>query len=385
MLVTKREQVRSTGREVFKLRNFRIIRMGSLDFHYFFASQKKIVQGKISLQTKQFRLIPLFITSFCITFFLGFGMDSNGIRVDASQSHLGFSSSGEIISDSSEEENEGSEENDRKAKMADDKFLEDTEEKKWAILRAEELETNEEDKKKKLKVTAYRVKSNETLSEIASRHKVSIDSIAGSTGIDPEKPIYSGQILQIPNKQGLLYRFKKGDTLAKVADFYKVKIESILSENGNLDYDFINVGQKLFLPGAVIPEPKPKWVSPVASKLITSGYGWRTYPKKKYHKALDFRAHYEPVQAVRKGRVIYSGWMGGYGNMVVIQHDNDYKTLYAHNSKLYVKKGNYVQLGQKIARSGCTGYCFGPHVHFEMIHKGKNINPTKVLKGLRYK
>jgi murein DD-endopeptidase MepM/ murein hydrolase activator NlpD len=378
MLITKREQSKSLGKEIFKLKNFRLVRISFLDYHYFFANQKKIIQGQISFRTSQFRLIPLFLTSFTITFFLGFGMETTGIRIDASQANLESEAIEEVVTETNEEE-------DRKAKLGDDKFLDDTEEQKWAILRAEELELIDSEKKKKLTVTAYRVKSNETLSEIASRFKVSIDSIAGSSAINPEDPIRPGQVLQIPNKQGLLYKFKKGDTLAKVADFYKVKIESVLAENGNLDYDFIRVGQKMFLPGAVIPEPKPKWVSPAQSRLITSGYGWRTFPKKKYHKALDFRANYEPVKAARKGQVIFAGWMGGYGNMVVIQHDNEYKTLYAHNSKLFVKKGTYVQAGQTIARSGCTGYCFGPHIHFELIHKGNNINPTKVIKGLSYK
>lgn len=375
MLITKREQSNSFGKEVFKLMNFRLIRTSSLDYHYFFANRKKIVQGHINLRTNQFRLIPLFLTSFTITFFLGFGMETSSARMNSSIPNNG------IKNIAATEEND---ENDQNAKKGDEQFLLETEEKKWAILRAEELETSS-DRSKKLTVTSYRVLKNQTLSEIANKFKVSIDSIAGSSGISPDDTIHPGQILQIPNKQGLLYRFKKGDSLAKVADFYKVKIEDIVNENGNQDYDFIRIGQKLFLPGAVIPEPKPKWVSPARSRLITSGFGWRTFPKKKFHIALDFRANYENIVAARKGKVIYAGWMGGYGNAVVIQHDNEYKTLYAHNSKIYVKPGQYVQGGQRITRSGCTGYCFGPHLHFEVIHKGKNINPTKVLKGLGFK
>lgn len=377
MLVTQREQANRLGREVFQIGNFRVVRVSSLDYQYYFSHQTRTVQGHIDLRTKQFRLIPLFLTSFAITFVLGFSMDPTGSRIDASQAPKDTT---HIV---------GTEENgeeDKKAKRGDEKFLQDTEEKKWAILRADELDTaNNVDRSKKLTVASYRVQKNETLSEIATRFHVSIDSIAGSTGISPEDPIYPGQILQIPNKQGLLYRFKKGDSLAKIADFYKVRIEDIISENGNQDYDFVRVGQKLFLPGAVIPEPKPKWVSPAASRLITSGFGWRTFPQKKFHEALDFRSQYETVNSARKGRVIYAGWMGGYGNTVVIQHDDEYKTLYAHNSKIYVKPGDFVQAGQKISRSGCSGYCFGPHLHFEVIYKGKNINPTKVLKGLTYK
>lgn len=374
MLIQDKEKYKNKSKKVFEFKNFRIIRSLTGELHYTYTNQKKHIQGRITHPI--LRLVPLFTISFCITFFLGFGLDSLGLRVDASQASL---------SPTLPPQSQNEEEEDKKAKKADKKYLDETEDRKWAILRNQEIEVEETDKTKKLTVTTYRVKNNETLSEIAARFKVSVDSIAGSSGIDPERPIYPGQILQIPNKPGLLYKLKKGDTLAKVADFYKVKMEAIIAENGNLDYDFLPVGQKIFLPGAVIPEPTPKWVSPVASKVITSGYGWRDFPDKKYHKALDFRANYEPVYAARKGIVTFSGWMGGYGNMIVIQHDNDYKTLYAHNSKLLVKAGTQVQAGQKIAISGCTGYCFGPHLHFEVIHKGDNINPAKVIKGLKTK
>jgi murein DD-endopeptidase MepM/ murein hydrolase activator NlpD len=376
MLIPKKEQT-TFGREVFKTGYFRIIRTSSLDFHYFLSKQDKIIQGHIDLRKKKFRLIPLFLTSFLITFFLGFGIESTNANLNPP---LGKENATSALNT-----NEENDETDKQAKAGDERFLQDTEEKKRAILSATEIESSVEDKARKLKVISYRVGRNETLSEIANKFKVSIDSIAGSSSIHPDDVIFYGQILQIPNKQGLLYKFKKGDSLAKIADFYKVKIEDVVSENGNQDYDFVTVGQKLFLPGAVIPEPKPKWVSPVPSRIITSGFGWRKFPQKKFHEALDLKANYETVFAARKGQVIYAGWMGGYGNTVVILHDSDYKTLYAHNSKIFVKPGNYVQTGQKISRSGCTGYCFGPHVHFELIHKGKNINPTKVLKGLSTK
>ena len=85
--------------------------------------------------------------------------------------------------------------------------------------------------------------------------------------------------------------------------------------------------------------------------------------------AIDLRANYEPVYSARKGRVIYSGWMGGYGNVVMIQHDDSYQSLYAHNSRLYVRSGDYISGGKVISKSGCTGYCFGPHLHFEIIIK----------------
>jgi murein DD-endopeptidase MepM/ murein hydrolase activator NlpD len=77
--------------------------------------------------------------------------------------------------------------------------------------------------------------------------------------------------------------------------------------------------------------------------------------------------------------------MGAYGKTVVIQHHGGYKTLYAHNSRIYVRRGQKVKRGAVISKSGNTGYSFGPHVHFEISRYGRHLNPAKYFKGLRYK
>lgn len=353
----------SHGKEILRTANFTLIYLGKGNVHYSYLSKSRLFHGSLDLKRKRFKVIPLFVTTFLLTVFLGLGPDSSSAMIE---------------NDSVKEINEN-DEKDKQAKSGDENFLKRTEEQKLAILSAKEL--NVKETKKKLKLIQYKVKNGETLSGIATRFKVSMESIAGSSNIKMEDKLTSGQILNIPNKQGLLYKFKKGDTLAKIANYYKVGIEDIIEENKLKESDFFSVGQKLFLPGAVIPEVA-HWFSPVSSRLITSGFGWRSFPRHQFHDALDLRAMYEPVKAARSGRVIYSGWMGGYGNAVVIEHNEDMKTLYAHNSKLYVRQGEYITGGKTIAQSGCTGFCFGPHLHFEVIKNGKSINPGKFLKGL---
>ena len=144
------------------------------------------------------------------------------------------------------------------------------------------------------------------------------------------------------------------------------------------------VGQKIFLPGAEVPEPPPIWVAPVSSRVITSGFGWRNYPREQFHQAWDLKANYETVYAARSGKVTYSGWLGGYGNAIIIEHTKEIKTLYGHNSKLLVREGEYIQGGKPISRSGCTGYCFGPHLHFEVIRNGENIDPKHYFKPMGF-
>ncbi|MBM9588959.1 peptidoglycan DD-metalloendopeptidase family protein [Leptospira sp. 201903075] len=363
------------GKHVLRWGNVNVIQVSPGKYFYNLQSQSSVLHGTIDLNRKRYRILPLLASSFILAFFISIIVDKQTYEESLMEK--------EFLSMSTEvEENDVK---DKEAKLADAKYLQETEDKKMAILRSADLDALAENKNKKLKVTQYKVKKNETLSDIARRFKVSAESIAGSSGINPEVSILPGQILNIPNKHGLVYKLKKGDTLAKVADYYKVKIDDIYSENQLEDYDLFKSGQKVFLPGAVIPETGPVWRIPVVSKVITSGWGTRSYPQYKFHMALDLRANYESVYAARKGKVTYSGWMGGYGNAIILTHDDSYQTLYAHNSKLFVKEGDYVSAGKVISRSGCTGYCFGPHLHFEVIKDGKNVNPTKIIKGFSYK
>ncbi|WP_407658710.1 peptidoglycan DD-metalloendopeptidase family protein [Leptospira paudalimensis] len=363
------------GKHVLRWGNINVIQVSPGKYFYNLQSQSSVLHGTIDLNRKRYRILPLLGVSFLFAFLLSVIVNKQTYEESLMEK--------EFLSMSTEvEENDTK---DKEAKLADEKYLQETEDKKMAILRSAELDKLADNKNKKLKVTQYKVKRNESLSDIARRFKVSVESIAGSSGINPEVSLIAGQILNIPNKHGLMYKLKKGDTLAKVADYYKVKIDDIYAENQLEDYDLFKSGQKVFLPGAVIPDTGPVWRIPVSSKVITSGWGTRSYPQYKFHMALDLRANYESVYAARKGKVTYSGWMGGYGNAIILSHDDNYQTLYAHNSKLYVKEGDYVSAGKIISRSGCTGYCFGPHLHFEVIKDGKNINPTKLIKGFSYK
>jgi murein DD-endopeptidase MepM/ murein hydrolase activator NlpD len=86
-----------------------------------------------------------------------------------------------------------------------------------------------------------------------------------------------------------------------------------------------------------------------------------------------------PVVASASGRVTYAGWMDGYGFIVVIQHAGSLATAYAHNSSLVVSTGQTVSQGQQISAVGCTGHCYGPHVHFEVRVNGTPVDPMGYL------
>ena len=116
---------------------------------------------------------------------------------------------------------------------------------------------------------------------------------------------------------------------------------------------------------------------------ITSYFGWRTHPvfgTTKYHSGMDIGVDYgTPIYAADSGTVIYSGWLGGYGYAVMIDHGSGLVTLYGHNQALNVYEGQYVSKGTCIAYAGSTGYSTGPHCHFEVRLHGEVTEPLNYL------
>lgn len=120
-----------------------------------------------------------------------------------------------------------------------------------------------------------------------------------------------------------------------------------------------------------------------ASGEITSPFGYRTHPiwgTTIYHAGIDIGVDEGvPVHAADGGTIVWSGWMGGYGYAVVIDHGNGLSTLYGHNSELVVSEGEAVGKGQVIAYAGSTGNSTGPHVHFEVRVNGDPVDPMGYL------
>ncbi len=124
------------------------------------------------------------------------------------------------------------------------------------------------------------------------------------------------------------------------------------------------------------------FVFPVNGR-ITSGFGYRRHPilgTSRLHAGVDFGAPTgTTIYAADTGRVIYSGWYGGYGNTVIVDHGGGITTLYAHSSRLFVRVGQSVNQGQAIAAVGSTGLSTGPHLHFEVRQNGSPVNPMAYL------
>lgn len=137
-------------------------------------------------------------------------------------------------------------------------------------------------------------------------------------------------------------------------------------------------------PGAPAPDPNAggDLLWPANGPLV-SPYGYRTHPIFGYtrlHTGIDIGAGYgSPVWAAEDGRVTYVGGMSGYGNVVVLDHGGGLATTYNHLSSFSVSSGQSVTRGQTIGAVGCTGWCTGPHLHFEVRINGAPVNPMPYL------
>jgi murein DD-endopeptidase MepM/ murein hydrolase activator NlpD len=124
------------------------------------------------------------------------------------------------------------------------------------------------------------------------------------------------------------------------------------------------------------PAGAPHFIWPVSGP-ITSPFGmrWGTL-----HPGIDIGVPTgTPVHASAAGKVVWCGWMSGYGNLVMIDHGGGYATAYGHNSRVIVSCGQEVAQGQVVSYSGCTGFCTGPHVHFEIRINGTPVDPLGFL------
>jgi murein DD-endopeptidase MepM/ murein hydrolase activator NlpD len=125
--------------------------------------------------------------------------------------------------------------------------------------------------------------------------------------------------------------------------------------------------------------------SPMEFSRVTSGFAMRLHPLLntwRRHLGVDYGAPIgTPVRTVGEGTVDFAGWQNGYGNVVQIQHGGERSTLYAHLSRIDVKKGQQVEQGQRVGAVGMTGWSTGPHLHFEFRIRGEHQDPIQVAKA----
>ena len=262
------------------------------------------------------------------------------------------------------------------------------------------------------------VKRGETLSSISDKYIISKDTLKLFNNLTSNRIFIGQKIYLTPKPNGKsefvtvrsipkrgYHLVKQKESLHRIAKMYDVGILELLDYNNLSSYN-LKPGIKIWLIAGKtevtsIQKPEEETYSTKekisevdyqtsgqkrvdlclpAKGIVTSEFGIRNG---RPHKGIDISASVgEPIYAALNGKVAYVGTQRGYGNVIILEHDNYVMTVYAHNESNLVRLGETVKKGQPIGTLGKTGSTTGPHLHFEYRVKGKAINPRTVLPAL---
>ena len=236
--------------------------------------------------------------------------------------------------------------------------------------------------------SSYTIRRGDIIGDLAASFGLNPDTIISLNNIRNARLLQIGQVLRIPNQDGIMYTMRRGDTIDSVAERYNSSTYAVRIAN-ELFSDAVSAGTALFIPGARLDWMERQEINgdlfiwPAAGR-ITSPYGWRTSPfsgGRQFHSGIDIGAPMgAPVRAAMSGRVSTVGWDNVLGNYIVITHHSGYRTLYAHLSAVRVRPGAYVGTGERIGNVGNTGQSTGPHLHFTVYRNGVTINPRTLIR-----
>ncbi len=251
------------------------------------------------------------------------------------------------------------------------------------------------------KIVQYVIQSGDSIGTIAQSHNISLNTLLWSNGLTTRSVIQPGDSLKILPTDGVEHTVKSGDTLIKIANKYDANTDEVSSYNHLADTSDLQIGETLFIPGGKIIAVAPTRTASVAKvfktpttiatapstttssgnmiwptdlSIITQYYGWK-------HTGVDIDCHFtNDNYAADDGYVQFSGWKGGYGYTVEINHGNGIVTRYGHHAKLYVSAGQQITKGTPVGLCGTTGRSTGTHLHFEVIRNGKFTNPLEYIR-----
>ena len=235
----------------------------------------------------------------------------------------------------------------------------------------------------------HRVQRGDLIGNLAIGFGLNEDTILSVNNIRNSRLLQIGQVLRIPNQDGIVSTVEGDDTLETMAERYGSSVEAIRVAN-QLFSEAATPGTTLFIPGGRLSWMERQEINgdlfiwPVSGR-ITSGFGWRPDPfgsgRREFHNGIDIAARMgTPIRASMAGRVSVAGWDNVMGNFVIITHARGYRTLYAHMSRIRVRQGDFVGAGERIGYVGSTGRSTGPHLHFTVFRHGTLVNPRTVLR-----
>jgi murein DD-endopeptidase MepM/ murein hydrolase activator NlpD len=242
--------------------------------------------------------------------------------------------------------------------------------------------------------TDYVVQPGDTISEIAERFGLYPGTILSMNSVVSDvRRLPVGLTLSIPDRDGIIYSVQPGDSISSIATEYEISQAALLDAN-DIRSPVLQVNDTLFLPGVLMAQDQYlmaigelfTWPLRAGSYRFTSGYGMRIHPIDgtwHMHTGIDLAAVVgTPVLASRAGRVVYIERNSAqYGNFVIIDHGDGFRSLYAHLNSISVSVGVRVGTLQQLGTVGNTGRSTGPHLHFAIMRggSGATINPLSQL------
>lgn len=234
-------------------------------------------------------------------------------------------------------------------------------------------------------ISVYVIRKDDSISKIAEMFGVSVNTILWANDMKKGDKLVEGETLFILPISGVKHTVTKGQTLKGIAKLYKVEVIDVAGFNGISTDAKLTVGDELIIPDAEMSDGGNNKVAPTSSskeyyeknpRKDLAGYFINPVPNYKRKSqglhgknGVDLAAPTgTKIVASASGKILLArtGYNGGYGNMVIIQHPNGTQTLYAHQSKLAVHTGEQVSQGEVIGYVGSTGHSTGPHLHYEV-------------------
>ena len=242
----------------------------------------------------------------------------------------------------------------------------------------------------------------ETLTRIAIANGVTVDGIIAANALTDPTRIYAGQVLNLPDAgqtarpapavTAVTHRVAAGQTLSEIALRYGVTVHALAVANGISDVTRISIGQMITIPSAQAGTSSIQYASVGDGlcdtvELQGTGTGYFIRPTRGFvitqefhpwHSGIDLAVDIgTDVFASDSGTVIFSGWNPlGYGDLIILDHGNGWRTYYAHLSRVDVSCDQWIPRASIIGAVGSTGNSTGPHLHFEILRYGIAVNPA---------
>ena len=238
----------------------------------------------------------------------------------------------------------------------------------------------------------YRLRENDRLSSLCQRYGLNMGTLISINRLESIRSLDEGDLIHIPETDGILYTVTEDDSFRSILACYKLREGDLMFYNPGIrlseEGPVLFRDQEIFLPGVAMEEEELRrrtgqlYIFPIKGRILKP-YGAYNDPMTKieqFNNGIDIKGNIgDEVGASLSGTVVSAGFNNNYGNYVIVDHGNGYKSLYSHLSQIYVRRNDKVLQGGVIGTVGKTGYAAEAHLHFSLFKGKKSVDPMDFL------